>query len=262
VTERRSWSTLDVRIDGPVATVRFDRPDRRNTVTTAMVTEMHAVLTALRDDETLSVVVLTGAGGTFCPGADLRETGTEGPVELPDVAAYQSATLLHEMPQLTLAAVNGACAGAGLAWAVACDLRVATAGARFSTAFLELGLAGELGLPWTLPRAIGSARAYDLCFLPRAIGADEALVLGLLSRVFPDDRFAEESAALIGELAGREPTAVRQLKAHFRLAAVEPLDRYVQLEAEHQLTAFGGAERLQTLDRMRAQRDRVLSPSP
>lgn len=262
MTGGREWSTLDVRIDGPVATVSFDRPDRRNTVTTAMVSEMHAVLSELREDDTLSVVVLTGAGSTFCPGADLRGTGTDGSGELPDVETYQSATLLHEMPQLTLAAVNGACAGAGLAWAVACDLRVATAGAKFSTAFLGLGLAGELGLPWTLPRAIGSARAYDLCFLPRAIGADEALALGLVSRVFPDDRFVEESAALIGELAGRESTAVRQLKAHFRLAAVEPLDRYVRAEAEHQLTAFGGAERQRTLERMRAQRDRVLSPPP
>lgn len=250
-------STLDVTIEGPVAWVRFDRPEARNTVIPELLIEMHSVLTELSRDEALAVVVLTGNGSTFCPGADLNRAGAGGSAVLPPLEVYQSATLLYEMPQLTLAAVNGACAGPGFAWAAACDLRVAAAGARFATAFLQAGVSGELGLPWTLARALGAASARDLCFLPRKLTADEVRAIGFVSRVFPDDEFDHEVADLVRELAARRPAALRTLEANFLLAERTELADYIAVESERHHGFFTGEQRTQTAEALRVQSDRV-----
>jgi 2-(1,2-epoxy-1,2-dihydrophenyl)acetyl-CoA isomerase len=234
------WTTLDVRVSAPVAWVRFNRPAAHNTVTTAMMIEMHAVLTDLARDDTLSVVVLTGAGRTFCPGADLTAVLTEHDPDLPPLAAYQSATLLHEMPQLTIAAVNGGCAGAGFGWAAACDLRVAAARARFSVAFPQLGLTSELGLPWTLSRALGGAAARDLLFLPAKLTAADAREIGLVARVFPDDRFEAEVAAMVTELGSRPLRSVRGTKANLLLAERSGMAEFVDAEARRHQSFFTG----------------------
>ncbi|WP_327100508.1 enoyl-CoA hydratase/isomerase family protein [Nocardia vinacea] len=250
-------STLDVTIEGPVAWVRFDRPEARNTVIPELLIEMHSVLTELSRDEALAVVVLTGNGSTFCPGADLNRAGAGGSAVLPPLEVYQSATLLYEMPQLTLAAVNGACAGPGFAWAAACDLRVAAAGARFATAFLQAGVSGELGLPWTLARALGAASARDLCFLPRKLTADEVRAIGFVSRVFPDDEFDHEVADLVRELAARRPAVLRTLEANFLLAERTELADYIAVESERHHGFFTGEQRTQTAEALRVQSDRV-----
>ena len=91
---------------------------------------------------------------------------------------FEVTTLLHEIPAVTVAAINGACAGAGLGWALACDLRVMTASAKLNTAFLDVAVAGDMAIPWSLPRIVGAARARDLSFFPRRIEADEAERIG------------------------------------------------------------------------------------
>ncbi len=252
--------TLDVQMVGSVATVTFDRPAERNGVTPGMVTEMYDVLDALRTDDAISVVVLTGAGATFCPGAYLNrdaDGATAEPAALPDITAYQSSTLLHEMPQVTVAAINGACAGAGLAWAAACDLRFAASDARFSTASLNVGLPGELGAPWTLSRALGGARARDLCLLPTKFDATEALRTGFVSRVFPSETFREDAAEVAAELGAHDVGVLRTMKQNFLDAERLPLDRYIEVEARRQLEAFTGDARAVTLQRFAQQRDRL-----
>src|ERR1019366_3969776 len=111
------------------------------------------------------------------------------------------------------AAVNGACAGAGLGWALACDFRFAAESARFNVAFLDVGVAGDMGGPWSLSRIVGSARARELYFLPGKFDAAEALRIGLVTRVFPDDRFQEEVDAIVNRLTDCAPIALRTLKA-------------------------------------------------
>ncbi|MCU1458883.1 MAG: putative enoyl-CoA hydratase/isomerase [Actinomycetia bacterium] len=234
-----AWNTIEVSIDGPVAHLRFDRPDQNNSVTVEMVDEVYASLTALADSDTVAVVVLTGNGRAFCPGADLRlSQGDDATSALPALEAYQSARLLHEMPQVTLAAVNGGCAGAGIAWASACDLRVASSRARFSTAFLDVGMAGELGLSWTLLRNVGGAWARDISFLPRKLTAEEALAIGFVSRVFPDTTFAADVDAVVAELASRSLPALRDLKANFLDAERLDLATYIELESVRHQTNF------------------------
>src|SRR5580765_8151085 len=154
-------TAVTLAVDDGVATITLDRPEQRNGMTGEMVAETYAALHDLRARTDVRVVVLTGAGDRFfCPGADLdhsKRTADE-PSPMPDPRVMQIPVILHEMPQVTLAAINGSCAGAGFGWAAACDLRVAVAHAKFATAFLDVGVAGDMGLPWTLTRILGAAK--------------------------------------------------------------------------------------------------------
>ncbi|HVW43322.1 MAG TPA: enoyl-CoA hydratase-related protein [Amycolatopsis sp.] len=252
-------STLEVTTQGRVARVAFNRPDNHNGVTSAMVIEMYETLSRIARDDGVDVVVLTGNGRMFCPGADLA-AGRDEPrdeAEIPDPVNYQSARLLHDMPQVTVAAVNGACAGAGMAWASACDLRIASSAARFSTAFLELGLSSELGLAWTLQRRLGGAAARDLCFLPRKLTADELAHKGFLNAVYPAETFHQDAATFVDTLAGRGSHALRTLKRNLLDADALPFGHYLDLESQRHLAMFRGDAGAETRTRLAAQGDRV-----
>jgi 2-(1,2-epoxy-1,2-dihydrophenyl)acetyl-CoA isomerase len=195
-----------------------------------MLRETHELLHSVADDETLTVIVLTGAGTAFCPGADLKhytsgETGEAGKDEYFDVPV-----MLHEMPQVTVAAINGACAGAGLGWACGCDLRYASRSAKLNTAFLDVAVAGDMGLPWTLPRIVGAGRARELSFLPRKLSADEAAAIGLVNAAFDDDTFRSDVAAIVAELAAKAPIARRGMKEHYVAAESTGFGEFVALE--------------------------------
>jgi len=146
--------------------------------------------------------------------------------------------LLHAMPAVTIAAINGACAGAALGWACACDFRFAAASARFNTAFLDVGVAGDMGGPWTLARIVGPARARELYFFPDKFDAEAALRIGLVSRVFPDERFRDEVGAVVERLANAAPIALSTLKANFVDAERMDFAGYVALESERHLRMF------------------------
>src|SRR5262249_25452259 len=139
---------------------------------------------------------------------------------------------------VTIAAVNGACAGAGLGWALACDLRFAAASARFNTAFLEVGVAGDMGGPWTLSRIVGPGKARELYFFPDKFDADEAHRIGMVSRVFPDETFRAEVAKIVARLAEAAPIALKTLKANFVDAERMDFAGYVALETERHTRMF------------------------
>jgi 2-(1,2-epoxy-1,2-dihydrophenyl)acetyl-CoA isomerase len=249
--------TVLVAVEGAVATVRLHRPEHHNAVVPEMLPELHEALADLAGRPEISVVVLTGHGNTFCPGADLRVGPRPGATALPAPEVYHSATLLREMPQITVAAVNGACAGAGLGWAAACDLRFATARAKFSTAFLRLGLSGEFGIAWTLSRLVGDAVAKDLMLIPDKFDAATAHRIGLVSRVFPDDEYAARVDAIVRELAGRDPVALRTIKQSFDEAARMTLREFIDVESPRHLEAWAGERRTQTLRHFARERDRM-----
>lgn len=235
------YETIRYETDGPILTVTFNRPDAMNGITNTMMRELHEAMVAASKDEETSVLVLTGEGRAFCAGADLNYYASEGPKE-PNYREYFNTTaLLHEMPKVTIAAINGACAGAAFGWACACDLRYAAEGAAFNTAFLDVGLSGDMAGPWSLPRIVGAAKARELYFLPGKFRADEAERIGLVSRVFPKDDFRSEIEAITSRLASAPPVALRSMKKNFLTGESSPLREYISVETERHAQS-GGTE--------------------
>ncbi|MFV0307643.1 MAG: enoyl-CoA hydratase/isomerase family protein [Desertimonas sp.] len=220
-------------VEDGVATIVLDRPANRNGMTHQMIGEVyrHLVEIAARDD--LRVTVLTGAGDFFCPGADLNVlTGTDGakPDSPMDERAFRLPRLLHSMPQVTVAAINGSVAGAGLGWALACDLRIASTSARFTTAFLDRAISGDMGGPWTLTRIVGAARARELYFLPDKLDATEAHRIGLVNAIHEPEDFAPAVDRVVRRLASSAPLALREMKRNFVQADRLSFEDYLDLE--------------------------------
>jgi len=239
--------------DGGLATVTLNRPGRRNGVTVRMCVDLYRAVRNLAASDA-RVVILRGAGTDFSVGADLggwddqgeADAARQGYGELAEV--YHAATLLHAMPQVTIAAIDGGCAGAAMGWAAACDFRFATAETRFNTAFLNLGLSGDMGLPWTLTRLLGGAQARELLLSPEKLTGADALRLGLVTRLFAREALHEEAREAALRLAAYDALALRTMKAN--LLSAERLDfheymelesaRHLHLVAESGLAARGG----------------------
>ena len=219
-------------VNGPRANVIMNRPDSLNGITNQMMRELYDALNRVALDQTVRAVMFTGAGHGFCPGVDLKAT-TSGEAQEPNRKEYfHISTLLHEMPKVTVAAINGACAGAGFGWACACDLRYATARASFNTAFLGVAISGDMGGPWPLPRSVGAQRARELFFMSEKFKADVAEELGLVARTFPDDTFRDEVDAIVDKIAAKAPLAIGEMKKNFINAENMPLRDYIELETE------------------------------
>lgn len=228
-----TYQTVRYDVAGGVATVTLNRPDRLNGIINTMMREVYESLTAAAEDPAVRVVVLTGEGKGFCPGADLKHyTGDGVPDEALRTEWFGLNVLLHEMRPVTIAAINGACAGAGLGWACAADLRLASSAATFSSAFLNVAVAGDMGGPWTLPRIVGPAKARELYFLPEKFDAAEALRIGLVSRVFPAETFREDARAVADRLAAAAPLALQGMKANFVAAERVGFRDFIDLETE------------------------------
>lgn len=223
-------STISWEVHGTVGTLWLDRPEHLNGMTNTMARECYETLSAVADDASIAVVILTGRGRAFCPGADLKHYSTQGADEPLRSEYFHVPVLLHEMPQVTIAAINGACAGAGLGYALACDLRYATRGARFNTAFLDVAVAGDMGVPWTLPRIIGAGRARELSLLPRKFDADEAASIGMVNDVFEADSLLTETMLRAERIAAASPIARRTMKAHYVAAERTGFAEFIEIE--------------------------------
>lgn len=189
-----------------VTLLRLNRPERLNAITQELMTEMLRQLDDIRTDHACRAVILTGAGRGFCAGADLKGDDPErpqGPVEIWDSQKLFSEVILRmrSLPQPIITAVNGAAVGGGLAMVLGSDIRYAAASARFSAAFVRIGLSGcDMGTSWNLARLVGTGRAHEMLLTGRIIDAQEALRIGLVLDVVPDDQVvarALESAELI-----------------------------------------------------------------
>ncbi len=176
-----------------IAVITLNRPEKLNALSHELVDELHAAIDEIAADNECRVVVLTGAGRGFCSGLDLTDPnppaageGTEFPrsgMRWQERIA-ELTVRLHRLRQPVIAAVHGAAYGGGFAIALACDIRVAGASARFCTQFIKLGLGGcDIGVSYTLPRIIGAGPAFDLILTARDVDADEALRLGIVSRL-------------------------------------------------------------------------------
>jgi 2-(1,2-epoxy-1,2-dihydrophenyl)acetyl-CoA isomerase len=231
---------------GAVATVSIDRPAARNSLTRQTGLEIYDAVRRVADDREVRVCVFRGVGADFCCGADLKADeprGTEKPA--PAYDSYQVTVLLHEMRPVTIAALRGGCAGAGFGWACACDVRVGDNTVIMNTAFLDVGVAGDMGVPWTLLRIVGAGRARDLSLFPRKIPAAEALQLGLLSRLWAADQFEAELANLVERLTRAAPQALTLLKANYLEAERVDLRSYMSIEAERHVRLLDSEDRIE-----------------
>lgn len=235
------FETIRVSRQNAVAAVSLHRPDNRNSINPQMMGELHQALRTIANDPEIRVVVLRGTGNDFCPGADVKRYAGNDDGKRPagtPVDQFEIAVLLHEMRAVTVAAISGACAGAGFGWACACDLRIASETARFNTAFLDVGVAGDMGGPWTLPRLVGAAKARELYFLPGKFDAAEALRIGLVSRVSSAGDFEADLTALVGRLERAAPLALKVLKANFVAAEKMNYPEYIAFESERHIALF------------------------
>jgi enoyl-CoA hydratase len=205
-----------------ITQLTLNRPERLNAMNYALISGLYAALDELAEDRTCRVIILTGAGRGFCAGLDLTE-GASPPSAAGLGRAQAGMTVqkmiaglvpkMRSMPQPIISAVNGAAAGGGLALALASDVRIADANARFNVAFVRVGLSGcDIGVSWLLPRLIGASRAFELLLTGRLIDAAEADRIGLVTQVV-DAGHAVESARETAELiVGNSPFGVRMTK--------------------------------------------------
>jgi 2-(1,2-epoxy-1,2-dihydrophenyl)acetyl-CoA isomerase len=238
-------------VDGAVATVTLNRPDKLNALTQVISDELVDAFTGIAEDDGIRAVLLTGAGRGFCAGQDLTEfEASYRAGERPDIEAHLERSyhrlipVIVESPQPVIAAVNGVAAGAGVSLAAACDIRVASEEARFIQAFVRIGLVPDSGGTWLLPRIIGYPRALEMSMTGEPVDAQHALDIGLVTRVYPADSFAKESRDLAERLAALPTRALAATKRLMR----ENLE--VDLEAALKAEGQAQSEMGQTADHL------------
>jgi enoyl-CoA hydratase/carnithine racemase len=222
-----------------VATVTLNRPDRLNAWTGTMHHEVKLAMREASRDESVRVIVLTGAGRGFCAGADMdhlqaiqggsREARNSEPFDANAPEDFKKTySYFPSVPKPIIAAINGPCAGLGLIIALYADIRFASDAAVFTTAFSRRGLVAEHGISWLLPRLVGIANAADLMFSARRVSAAEAKELGLVNRVFPQATFAEDVAAYVNMLAREvSPRSTREMKRELWNAQFQTLGQAI-----------------------------------
>jgi 2-(1,2-epoxy-1,2-dihydrophenyl)acetyl-CoA isomerase len=230
-------------VDDGVAVLTMNRPDRRNAMSEAMMAAMDRVLRDVEADDAVGCVVLTGAGGAFCAGGDVKAMSERSAAERGhgiDAAIHrqrlrQRATSgrLWQMPKPTIAAIGGPAAGAGFSLALACDLRYAAEGAVLTTAFARVGFSGDYGGTWFLTRLVGSAKARELYYFSDRLSAADAVGLGIVNAVFPAAEFDAEVRQRARRLADGPRLAYRYMKENLNRAVSGELGECMDLEVTH-----------------------------
>jgi 2-(1,2-epoxy-1,2-dihydrophenyl)acetyl-CoA isomerase len=242
--------TLEVARRSGIVTITLNRPEKKNAANGAMWDELLATFLEIggRDDD--RVVVVTGAGGNFCSGADLTGGGANTP-QRHQLAVMRhigdAALALHRLPQPTIAKVDGVAVGAGCNLALGCDLVVASDEARFSEIFARRGLTIDFGGSWLLPRRVGLHRAKELALLAEIISAKEAEAMGLVNRVVPVgelDAFVDDWAT---KLAAGPPIALAQTKRLLNNAFAVTLEQALEDEGAAQTVNFGTKDTLEAM---------------
>ena len=243
-----------------IATITLNRPDRLNAFTAALGQQLRAAMRAASDDAGVRVIVLTGAGRGFCAGADMGNlsqlsaggaAATDAQAEARPATAnlpfdpasspdYQTPhSYFPAVPKPVIAAINGACAGLGLVYALYCDQRFAADSAKFSTAFARRGLIAEHGISWTLPRLVGLSAALDLLMSARKFGADEALRLGMVDRVLPAPDLMAAVRAYALDLADNvSPRAMAVIKRQVWGVSQQSMREGIELGNREMQTSF------------------------
>jgi 2-(1,2-epoxy-1,2-dihydrophenyl)acetyl-CoA isomerase len=233
--------------DAGVATITLNRPELKNALTPehfALLSERFEEVAANPEDR---VLVLTGSGGAFCSGADLKGGGDaakrigQGPIARAQFTreAIEPALKLHRLPKPTIAAVNGVAAGGGCNLALGCDIVFAAESARFAQVFVNRGLSVDYGGTWLLPRLIGMQKAKDLAFRGDVIGSQQALELGLALEVVPDAELMKRVDEYARNLVAKPPIALSLIKSGMNRLMSASFEEGLEFEADAQATCLG-----------------------
>ena len=248
-------SLLRVGREGRVTVLTIDSPEAMNAMSPALGAEIITALDAAEADAGVGAVILTGAGEVFSAGGDIRglvssldraagggeAARAEG--ERAALAATTQACLrLSDCRKPTIAAINGAAAGGGLALAAACDIRIAAQGAKLAFAYPRIGLGGDLAATWSLNRILGPARAREFCLLAPVLSGDAALAMGLVGAVHPAESLMAEALKTAARLAAMPPMALAHIKANLDAAASLPRDQAIAVEAANFIVARASAD--------------------
>lgn len=236
------FETVQYRLVDNVATVTMNRPNALNALSMQLTNDLDAAFRKASDDNARAVV-FTGNGRAFCAGGDLREMQTmwekegriEAFVEAPLAALHGVIRLMREMPIPIVAAVNGVCAGAGVNFALACDIVIAAEDAAFRQAFVRIGLAPDCGGTFFLPRAVGHKFAAELLMTGDSIDATRAVEIGMINRVVPTASLLEEAKQLAGKLAAGPTASIGRIKRMLNTSSSNDLTAQLALEHECQI---------------------------
>lgn len=242
-------------IDGAVAVLALNRPEHRNALSPGIYAGFGRMLPELAADDSIHVVVITGTGGAFSAGGDItamhdrnqKRSQGEGPTfdsQLADLRSRQDLLTMavHRLPQPVIAAIPGPVAGAGLSIALAADLRIAAESAVLVPAFSNIGASGDFGGSWFLSHLVGPAKARELYFFSPRLTANEALELGIVNRVVPDDGFDASALEWARTLADRPPTAMRLAKENMNRALTADLQSSLDAEALNMVRSMRSAD--------------------
>jgi 2-(1,2-epoxy-1,2-dihydrophenyl)acetyl-CoA isomerase len=241
---------LIIEREGPVAVLTLNRPHVKNALDAALLDALLSAVRAAGEDPAVRAIVLTGAGGAFCSGADLKSAMAEGRDPLVDIDltldTYHAVirAILHA-PKPVIAAVDGAAVGFGCDLSLACDLRLASSEAYFQTRFVKIGLMPDGGGTFWLPRLIGLARAMEMMLLGDPVGAPRALEIGLITRVFPPSSLAAEARRLAQQLAKGPPVAYAEIKHAVREGFGGTAENSLRLERAGQLRCLHSSDFLE-----------------
>ncbi len=230
---------LAIERDGPVTVLTLNRPEVLNALNPPLMRLLVDAVRQAAEDETVRCVVLTGAGRGFCSGGDVNAirraadsrvangTVRRGPISTTEARARwlrrcaEASRMLHEMPKVTIAMINGSCAGAGLSLAAACDFRFAAASSKFRSAFTVNGMPGDYGGSWLWTHVLGPSKARQLYFLDEIRNSEAALDFGLIDRVYPDETLQAEVMALAHGLANLPGGGLAHAKTNLNAAMTE-----------------------------------------
>jgi 2-(1,2-epoxy-1,2-dihydrophenyl)acetyl-CoA isomerase len=239
-------NTLAYAVEDGIATLTLNRPDSKNAISPEMADELGDLLARIRADDVVRVLVVTGAGGAFCAGGDVKAMGEGGP-RTPEqrragMARYtRICTELMALDRPVIAAVDGVAFGAGFSIALMCDVVLLSDRARLCMVFQRIGLVPDMGAYYTLPRVVGLQRAKELIFSAREIDAAEALRLGIAMEVLPAEGLMPRARAIAQSFAGASPVAMSVSKRALQSSLGSDLPTMLEIESAGQALASNSA---------------------
>ncbi len=242
-------------IKDKIATITLNRPEKLNAFTNDMIDGYYNALLECRDSDAVNVVILTGAGRAFCAGGDVGGMGADGKDENKPLNAknrlwhhiQRIPKTLIELDKPIIAAVNGVAVGAGMDLAQMCDMRIAGASARFAESYVKLGIVPGAGGSYFLPRLVGPAKALELLLTGDFVDAEEALRLGLVNHVHPDDELMDKTYELAGRIAANAPVSLTLIKRTMYQSLNIDLRTHLDLISSHMSIARGTDDHVEAI---------------